>query len=103
MRESKNFFVYGCDETWSRAISHGTPGVLPDGWGPGVFPSLLKTARTPSPARFTEYWMRSRHVAGSFVRGMIRDEFAAEDVLQAVAIAAATNFEQYDEARPFAG
>jgi len=57
----------------------------------------------PNPAEFTEYWMRSRHVAGSFVRSMVRDEHAAEDVLQRVAIAAATHFEQYDRDRPFAG
>lgn len=54
-------------------------------------------------AEFTEYWMRSRHVAGAFVRGMIRDEHIAEDVLQKVAIAAATHFDRYDRDRPFAG
>lgn len=57
---------------------------------------------TPNPAEFTEYWMRSRHVAGSFVRSMVRDEHAAEDVLQKVAIAAATHFDQYDREREFA-
>ncbi|XAL99119.1 sigma-70 family RNA polymerase sigma factor [Phycisphaeraceae bacterium D3-23] len=58
---------------------------------------------SPSPSQFTEQWMRSRHVANSFVRSMVRDEYAAEDVLQKVAIAAATHFEQYDPGRPFAG
>lgn len=58
---------------------------------------------TSSPAEFTEYWMRSRHVAGSFVRSMVRDEHAAEDVLQKVAIAAAKNFDQFDRERAFAG
>lgn len=56
----------------------------------------------PDPAEFTQYWMQSRHMVGAFVRSMVRDEHQAEDVLQQVAIAAATNFDQYDRDREFA-
>lgn len=72
---------------------------------PVLGPFLLESPHmsTPNPAEFTEYWMRSRHVAGSFVRSMVRDEHMAEDVLQRVAIAAAKNFDQFDRERAFAG
>lgn len=56
----------------------------------------------PNPAEFTERWMKSRHMVAAFVRSMVRDEHHAEDVLQKVAINAATKFEQYDRDREFA-
>lgn len=56
---------------------------------------------TPDPAEFTQHWMQSRHVVAAFVHSMVHDEHQAEDVLQQVAIAAATNFDQYDRERPF--
>lgn len=55
-----------------------------------------------NPAEFTEYWMKSRHMVAAFVRSLVRDQHHAEDVLQKVAINAATKFEQYDRDREFA-
>lgn len=46
--------------------------------------------------------MKSRHMAAAFVRSLVRDEHHAEDVLQKVAINAATKFDQYDREREFA-
>ncbi|MEM9347987.1 MAG: sigma-70 family RNA polymerase sigma factor [Planctomycetota bacterium] len=57
---------------------------------------------TPHPAEFTERWMKSRHMVAAVVRSLVRDEHHAEDVLQKVAINAATKFEQYDRDREFA-
>lgn len=51
--------------------------------------------------QFTEQWMKSRHVVNGFIRGMIHDEHAAEDVLQSVAMTAASNFDEFDVSRPF--
>ena len=56
----------------------------------------------PNTAEFTERWMKSRHMVAAFVRSLVRDEHHAEDVLQKVAINAATKFEQYDRDRAFA-
>lgn len=56
----------------------------------------------PNTAEFTERWMKSRHMVAAFVRSLVRDEHHAEDVLQKVAINAATKFEQYDREREFA-
>lgn len=56
----------------------------------------------PNPAEFTQRWMKSRHMVAAFIRSLVRDEHHAEDVLQKVAIAAATKFEQYDRDREFA-
>lgn len=57
---------------------------------------------SPNPAEFTERWMKSRHMVAAFIRSLVRDEHHAEDVLQKVAINAATKFEQYDRDREFA-
>lgn len=46
--------------------------------------------------------MKSRHMVAAFIRSLVRDEHYAEDVLQKVAINAATKFEQYDRDREFA-
>lgn len=46
--------------------------------------------------------MKSRHMVAAFIRSLVRDEHHAEDVLQKVAINAATKFEQYDRDREFA-
>jgi RNA polymerase sigma-70 factor (ECF subfamily) len=57
---------------------------------------------TSNSAEFTQRWMKSRHMVAAFIRSMVRDEHHAEDVLQKVAINAATKFEQYDRDREFA-
>ena len=43
-------------------------------------------------AQFAEHWMKTRHNVNAFIRGLIQDEYDAEDVLQAVAVIAARNF-----------
>lgn len=57
---------------------------------------------TSNPAEFTQRWMKSRHMVAAFVRSLVRDEHHAEDIVQKVAINAATKFEQYDRERVFA-
>jgi len=57
---------------------------------------------TPNPTEFTRRWMKSRHAVAAFIRSLVRDEHHAEDLVQEVAIAAATKFDQYDRERDFA-
>ena len=54
-----------------------------------------------SRTRLTLLWTQAQPSVMAFVRSMVNDPVDAEDVLQQTAYDIATNFEQYDEARPF--
>jgi RNA polymerase sigma-70 factor (ECF subfamily) len=51
--------------------------------------------------RFTKLWSDAQPAVAGFVRGMVSDRAAVDDVLQEVALALYTGFAGYDPARPF--
>lgn len=50
---------------------------------------------------FTELWLESQHALGGFVCVHVADQALADDIVQEVAKQATTNFDQYDQSRPF--
>lgn len=55
----------------------------------------------PSRTRLTLLWTRAQPSVMAFVRSMVPNPVDAEDVLQQTAYEIATNFEEYDDERPF--
>lgn len=53
--------------------------------------------------RFATLWAKHQHAAACYIRVFVRDDAAAEDVLQEVAYSAASSFDRYDPGRPFVG
>lgn len=50
---------------------------------------------------FAFYWVKAQPVVSGLICGAIPNRHDAEDVLQEVAVTAAKDFNQYDQARPF--
>lgn len=58
----------------------------------------------PDPARelhFTQLWTAAHPTVAGFVRGLIPDRAAVDDILQEVALALYNNLASYDPTRPF--
>ena len=51
--------------------------------------------------RFTQLWTAAHPTVAGFVRGMVPDRAAVDDILQEVAVALFAQFATYDQARPF--
>jgi len=51
--------------------------------------------------RFTQLWTAAQPAVAGFVRSLVRDRVAADDVLQETALALFTGFAGYDAQRPF--
>lgn len=52
---------------------------------------------------FTRRWTKAAPAVATYIRGMIRDYHAAEDILQDVAVVLFRKFDRYDPALPFTG
>lgn len=52
-------------------------------------------------AELTRLWLKSQPAVESFIRGMVFDREAREDLLQATAEQASRSFDDYDRSRPF--
>lgn len=55
----------------------------------------------PQEWRFTQLWTAAQPTVESYVRAILGDRAAVDDVLQEVAMAVYTQFERYDTSRPF--
>jgi len=51
--------------------------------------------------RFTQLWTAAHPTVAGFVRGMVPDRAAVDDILQEVAVALFAQFTTYDQTRPF--
>ena len=52
-------------------------------------------------ASLTLHWMEAQPIVFAFIHNMVRDRHQAEDVLQEVALAIASDYDNYDSGRPF--
>jgi RNA polymerase sigma-70 factor (ECF subfamily) len=53
------------------------------------------------PEQLAAYWTVSQRAVGAFIATLVPDFHAAEDLLQAVAMALVRKFSEYDRSRPF--
>jgi RNA polymerase sigma-70 factor (ECF subfamily) len=51
--------------------------------------------------RFTQLWTAAHPTVAGFVRGLVPDRAAVDDILQEVAVALFAQFADYDQTRPF--
>ncbi len=51
--------------------------------------------------RFTQLWTAAHPTVAGFVRGLVPDRTAVDDILQEVAVAVFAQFASYDQSRPF--
>lgn len=60
-----------------------------------------KPTEADTRAELTHLWLKSLPVLETFIRGLIRDRDARDDVLQATAEQVSRQFDEYDRSRPF--
>lgn len=93
-----NEHMSGSDQEWGRKV------------GPGVTPGTTQrtahdsTAHTPAGQReweFTQLWTAAQPTVHNYVRAILGDRAAVDDVLQEVALAVYSALDTYDSSRPF--